>query len=325
MGRVAAWTAGGLMRRFLLARLALSMLTLLLVSVIVFAVAEVLPGDVARTILGPYASNEQVARLNAELGLDRAFPVRYLDWITSFVAGDWGESALLRDPVRPIVLERLANSLILGLFAFALIVPVSIALGVVAAIKRRKPLDRVISITGLSLIAVPEFVTGIVVLVAFAVGLGWFPVTSSVPSWNPVDIVHQLLLPSIPLMLVIFGYVSRMARAGTIEVPESDYARTAVLKGLPRRTVISRHVLRNSLLPTISVVSIQLGYLVGGLVVVETMFNYPGIGLLVRDAAQGPDVTMLEATVLVVAAIYMVATLLADVISALLNPRVRLS
>jgi len=313
------------MKRFVLTRLGLSLVTLLLVSIIVFAVAEILPGDVGRAILGPYASNEQVARLNHELGNDRALPVRYADWIGGFVRGDWGESALLRLPVRELVFERLGHSLLLGGFAFALVVPVSIGFGVLAALHRGKATDRVISITGMSLIALPEFVVGVLLLVAFGVQLHWFPVSSAVPSWNPVDIFRQLLLPSIPLMLVMFGYISRMARAGTVEVLDADYTRTAVLKGLPRRTVLGRHVLRNSLIPTVSVVSITLGYVVGGLAVTESLFNYPGIGLLVVDAARGPDLPVLEATVLVIASIYMLSTLLADVISALLNPRVRLA
>lgn len=311
------------MRRFLLTRLALTIVTLVLVSILVFGVAEVLPGDVGRTILGPFASNEQVARLNHELGVDRPLLVRYVDWISGFVRGDWGESALLNVPVRPLVLDRLANSLILGAFALVLIVPFSIFMGVIAALKYGRATDRVISVTGLSLIALPEFVAGVLLLVVFAVKLGWFPVSSSVPSANPVDIFRQLLLPSIPLMLVLFGYISRMARAGTVEVLQSDYTRTAMLKGLPRRTVIWRHVLRNSLLPTISVVSVQIGYLVGGLVVVEKLFNYPGVGKLVLDSAIGHDLPVLEATVLMIAVLYMVSNLVADLLYGILNPRVR--
>jgi peptide/nickel transport system permease protein len=313
------------MRRFLLTRLGLVLVALVLVSIIVFVVAEILPGDVGRTILGPYASNEQVARLNHELGNDRSFFVRYADWISGFVTGDWGESVLHNRPVRPLVLDRLGNSLILGLFAFVLIVPISIAFGVMAALHHGKALDRVISVAGLSLIALPEFVAGVILLVVFAVELGWFPVSSSVPSANPGDVFRQLLLPSIPLMLVLFGYISRMARAGTVEALDSDYTRTAVLKGLPRRTVVWRHVMRNALLPTITVVSVQVGYLVGGLVVIETLFNYPGIGKLVLDSAQGHDLPVLEATVLTVAVIYMASNLVADVLYGVLNPRIRLA
>jgi peptide/nickel transport system permease protein len=311
-------------RRFLLVRLGLALVTLVLVSMIVFVVAEVLPGDVGRTILGSYASNEQVERLNHELGNDRPLPVRYGDWVSGFISGDWGESALLNRPVRPLVLDRLANSLVLGLFALVLIVPFSIGFGVLAALHHGKALDRVISVTGLSLIALPEFVTGIILLVVFAVKLGWFPVSSAVPSANPVDVVRQLLLPSIPLMFVLFGYIARMARAGTIDALQSNYTRTAVLKGLPQRTVVWRHVMRNAILPTISVVSVQVGYLVGGLVVIETLFSYPGIGELVLDSAQGHDLPVLQATVLVVAVIYMASILVADVLHGVLNPRIRL-
>lgn len=313
------------MRRYFLKRLGLALITLVLVSLAVFGVAEVLPGDVGRTILGPYASNEQVERLNHELGNDRPLLVRYGEWIGGFVTGDWGESQLLNTPVRPLVSERLKNSLILGGFALLLIVPLSIGLGVLAALHYGKFLDRLISVTGLSLIALPEFVAGVILLVVFAVKLGWFPVSSNVPSANPVDVFQQLLLPSIPLMLVLFGYISRMARAGTVESLHSNYVRTAILKGLPRRQVIARHVLRNALLPTISVVSVQVGYLVGGLVVIETLFSYPGIGKLVLDSAVGHDLPVLEATVLTVAVLYMVSNLVADVLYAVLNPRIRLA
>jgi peptide/nickel transport system permease protein len=276
-------------------------------------------------MLGPYASNEQVTRFDHQLGVDRPLPVQYWTWITNFIQGNWGQSYLLNTSVRPLVFQRLVNSLALGAFALLLILPISIGLGVVAALDQGKAGDRAISIVGLSLIALPEFVIGIVLLVVFSIQLGWFPVASSVPSANPVDIVRQLLLPSIPLMLVLFGYISRMARAGTIVSLNSNYTRTAILKGLPRRVVIRRHVLRNSLLPTITVVSVQIGYLVGALVVIEQLFNYPGLGKLVLDSAIGHDIPMLEATMLMVAIIYMVSNLAADVLLAVLNPRIRLA
>jgi peptide/nickel transport system permease protein len=225
--------------------------------------------------------------------------------------------------VRPLVLDRLGNSILLAAFALLLIVPLSIALGVVAGLFEGRPLDRVISLAGVSLIAIPEFVAGVILIVVFAVKLGWLPASSQVPSADPVDVVRQLLLPSLPLMFVLFGYVARMARAGTVEVLATPYVRTAVLKGLPRRVVVWRHVLRNALLPTVTVVSVQVGYLVGGLVVIETLFGYPGIGKLVYDSAQGHDVPVLEATVLLVAVIYMLANLAADLLYVLLDPRLR--
>ena len=313
------------MARYLLRRIGLTLITLILVSFAVFAAAEVLPGDVGRTILGPYASQQQVDQLNHQLGTDQPLVRRYFTWAGNFVRGDWGESPIQRVEVRPLVLERLKNSLILAAFALVLIVPFSVALGVFAALHYGKALDRIISISGLSFVALPEFVVGVVVIVVFAVQLGWFPTTSQVPSADPVDIVRQCLLPCIPLMFVLFGYISRMARAGTIEALRSNYTRTAVLKGLPRRHVIVRHVLRNSLLPTITVVSVQVGYLVGGLVVIETLFNYPGIGQLILTAATGHDLPTLEASVLMIALIYTISNLVADVLAALLNPRIRLA
>ena len=313
------------MRRFIVKRLGLSLVTLFLVSVIVFAISDVLPGDVGRSILGRSATDEQVAALDHQLGYDEPLPERYWKLVSGYATGDWGTSPVLNVEVRPLVLRRFGNSLILAAFAFALIVPFSIFMGIVAALHNGRWADRTISITGLSLIALPEFVTGVILLVVFAVQLGWFPSSSSVPTANPVDWFRQLLLPSIPLMCVLFGYIARMARAGTVDALRADYTRTATLKGLPRRTVVGRHVLRNSLLPTISVVSVQIGYLVGGLVVVETLFAYPGIGSLAYDSVQANDITVIEAIVLFTAVLYMLSNLAADILYAALNPRVRLA
>lgn len=313
------------MGRFILRRIGLTLVTLVIVSMTVFAAAQLLPGDLGRTILGPYATKAQVDALNHQLGADQPLPVRYWNWASDFVRGDWGTSPVQNVEVRPYVLGRFKNSLILAAFAFVLIVPLSITFGVVAALNYGKALDRFITITGLSVIALPEFVMGVFLIVVFAVQLGWFPVISQVPGTNPVDWFRQLLLPALPLMFVLFGYVSRMARAGTVDALQSDYARTAVLKGLPRRTVVRRHVLRNALLPTITVVAVQIGYLVGGLVVVESLFSYPGIGQLILTAATGHDLPTLEAAVLLIALVYTVANLLADVLYAVLNPRVRLA
>jgi len=309
--------------RFVLKRLGLTAVTLVLVSIVIFAVSEVLPGDPGRTVLGPYASQAQVNKINHQFGVDRPLPVRYGDWVSKFVRGDWGQSYRLDEGVLGLVVNRLGNSLVLGLFAFVLVVPFSIALGVFAALHDGRWQDRLLSVSGLSMLALPEFVVGVLVIVLFAIQLGWLPVSSNVPSWNPVDIVRQLLLPAIPLMFVLFGYISRMARAGTLEALQADYTRTATLKGLPRRTVIARHVLRNAMLPTITVVGTQVGYLVGGLVVTETLFNYPGIGKLALDAAVGHDLPVLEGCVLATALLFSLSNLCADVLYAVLNPRIR--
>jgi peptide/nickel transport system permease protein len=313
------------MGRFIAKRLGLSLVTLLLVSIIVFAISDVLPGDVGRAILGRSATDAQVAQLDHQLGYDKPLPARYWKLVSGYATGDWGTSPVLNVEVRPLVLRRFGNSLVLAAFAFALIVPFSILMGVVAALHNGRWQDRLISISGLSLIALPEFVTGVILLVVFAVNLGWFPSSSAVPGASPVDWFRQLLLPAIPLMCVLFGYIARMARAGTVDALRSDYTRTATLKGLPRRTVVRKHVLRNSLLPTISVVSVQIGYLVGGLVVTETLFAYPGIGSLAYDSVQANDITVIESIVLFTAVLYMLSNLVADILYAALNPRVRLA
>lgn len=312
------------MLRYLARRVSLALLTLVLISFVVFAAAEVLPGDIGRTILGQFALPEQVAALNHKLGVDQPLLKRYYEWSTSYLRGDWGDSYLLNIPVRGLVLDRLVNSLYLAAFTLAITVPISIAFGVYAALHESKPVDRAITVFGLSLIALPEFVTGVVLIIVFAVQLEWLPVTSSVPTLNPASWVRELLLPALPLAMLFFGYLSRMARAGAVEVLHSNYVRTATLKGLKRSTVIRDHVLRNALLPTITVIAVQSGYLVGGLVVIETLFNYPGLGKLIYDSAIGHDIPVLESTVLLVAVFLMTANLLADIANAYLDPRIRL-
>lgn len=312
------------MTMYLVRRLGLALITLFLLSLIVFFAGQVLPGDPARAILGPLASPSAVAALDHQLGVDRPLVVQYWSWISGLVHGDFGESYQYRAPVWPFIQSALFNSIKLGALAFVTVVPLGIAGGVIAALNVGRGADRVISVAGLSATTVPEFVSGIVVIVIFGVYLKALPVTASAGAGASVtDQLYHLILPAIPLVLILFGYIARMARAGTIEALESDYARTATLKGLPRRTVIRRHVLRNSLLPTITVIATQTGYLIGGLVIVETLFNYQGIGNLIFRAANAKDFPMLEAGILTIGVVYMVATLFADLLSTLLNPRLR--
>jgi peptide/nickel transport system permease protein len=312
------------MARFLLKRLGLALITLFLLSVLVFLGAHVLPGNVARRILGPFADQAAVENLNRELGTDRSLPVQYWDWVSGFVQGDLGSSFAYGLPVSSLVGDALVNSLKLAAFAFILVVPLAVLGGVVAALRRDSWVDRVITLGGLSLTVVPEFVTGIILILVFALWLDVFPVSALAP--DGADILTELrylFLPALTLVVVLFGYIARITRAGTIEALDADYTRTAVLKGLPRRTVIKRHVLRNSLLPTIAVVATQTGYLIGGLVVIETLFNYPGMGRLIFTAAQRKDFPLLESGVLIVGIVFLVATLLADLLYSLLNPRIR--
>jgi len=311
--------------RFLLKRLGLALITLFVLSVIVFAISNILPGNVGRAVLGPFATQESVDALNKQLGANRPVLQQYLDWAGGLVHGDLGTSLTTQVPVWDLLGPALRNSLELALVAFLICVPLSIVGGVIAGLRYGRPTDKAITMTGLSFAAMPEFVTGILLILIFSIWLGWLPVTAQ---WedgaNVLTQVKYLLLPAFTLTLVLFGYIARITRAGMIEALDSDYARTAYLKGLPSSVVVRRHLLRNALLPTIAVVAVQIGYLVGGLVVVEVLFNYQGIGLLIYEAAREKDISLLTAGVLVVGTVYLVVTLIADILYAVLNPRIRL-
>lgn len=311
------------MARFLARRLGLLVLTLWLMSVLVFVISTVLPGDVAHTILGQFATPAAVEGLRRQLGLDDSPPTQYLRWVTGFVTGDWGVSPSLNAPMSEVIPDRLVNSLILAVAALVVIVPVSIAFGMLAALRQDRALDRIISVVGLSLMAVPEFVSGIILLSVFGIWLAWLPTTSVAAGGDPLRSPQYLVLPVVSLSLVFFGYVSRMMRASTIAVLGSAYVRTAMLKGLPLRQVLTRHVLRNAVVPTITVVMSSIGYLMGGLVVVESLFGYPGLGGLLLYAGLHHDVPLLEDCVMIVAVIYMAGNLVADLLYAWLNPQVR--
>ena len=313
------------MATFLLKRLGLMILTLWLLSLIVFFGGQILPGDPARATLGNLAAPSAVQALDHQLGVDRPLLTRYLSWIGGLLHGDMGTSYAYRTAVEPFIRAALINSVKLAALAFVIVVPLGIIGGVIAALYAGRSTDRIISVTGLSLSSVPEFVSGIVLIVIFGVELKWLPVTASAGAGaSALNQFRHLILPAIPLVFVLFGYIARMARAGTIEALNSDYTRTATLKGLPQTTVIRRHVLRNSLLPTITVIATQTGYLIGGLVVVETLFNYQGLGNLIYKAAVAKDFPMLEAGVLVIGVVYVVATLVADLLLTWLNPRLRI-
>jgi peptide/nickel transport system permease protein len=310
---------------YLLRRLGLAIVTLFLLSLIIFLAGQVLPGNPGRAILGAFASEHAVQALNQKLGVNRPLIDQYWTWVSGFAHGNMGESYQFQQPVQSFLWPALGRSLKLAALAFVLVVPLGILGGVVAAFNRGRVVDRVISVLGLSLSTVPEFVSGVALIVVLAVGLKALPYPSNPPAGASFPTqLRYLIMPAIPIVFVLFGYIARMARAGTAEALDSDYVRTAVLKGLSRRSVVWRHVLRNSLLPTITVIATQTGYLIGGLVVVETLFNYPGIGRLIFTAATNKDFPMLEAGVLSIGIVYLLATLLADVLYTLLNPRVRL-
>jgi peptide/nickel transport system permease protein len=310
---------------YIIKRIGLALVTLWILSVIVFFAGQLLPGDPGRAILGNLAPKSAVAALDRQLGVDRPLLTQYWSWLTGLLHGNMGISYDYRTPIEPFISTALVNSLKLGAVAFLMCVPLSILAGVVAAFRLGGRVDRAISIFGLSAIALPEFVSGIFLIEIFGIWLNVLPDQATWPSGSgPFTQIYYLLMPAIPLTLVLFGYIMRMARAGTAAALDADYTRTATLKGLPRRTVIRRHVLRNALTPTITVIATQVSYLIGGLVVVEFLFHYQGIGGLIYIAAQQKDFPMLEAGILTVGLVFMVATLLADLLFTILNPRLRL-
>jgi peptide/nickel transport system permease protein len=291
----------------------------------VFFMANVLPGNVGRRVLGPFASPQAVAALNHQLGTDQPLVTQYVDQMKGYLKGDMGTTVATRQPVSDVLWPALWRSAKLAFLAFIIVVPLSILGGVYAALHEGSLRDRVITVGGLSAAAVPDFVWAVVLLIVFSLGLGLLPSTAAFPDGSGVlTQVKYLLLPAFCLVFVLFGYIARMARAGTIESLDADYTRTAVIKGLPQRAVLRRHVLRNSLLPTIAVIATQVGYLMGGLVVIELIFNYQGIGQMIFRAATQKDFPSLEAAVLVVGVVFLVSTLIADILYSVLNPRVRL-
>lgn len=312
------------MIRFLIKRIGLALITLILLSMIVFAVSSVLPGNVGRAVLGPFASQESIDQLNEQLGTNRPLLTQYWEWANGAVRGDLGESLTKQVPAWDLLRPALLNSFKLAIVAFLICVPLSLLGGVIAGLRYGKATDKGITTAGLSFSAMPDFVTGIVLILVFAVWLGWLPVTAQAEDGaNALTQIKYLLLPAFTLTLVLFGYIARVTRAGMIEALDSDYARTAYLKGLPSSVVVRKHVLRNALVPTIAVVAVQVGYLVGGLVAVEFLFNYQGMGLLTYEAARNKDLPLLTAGVLVIGTVYLVVMLLADILYALLNPRIR--
>lgn len=284
-----------------------------------------LPGNVGRAMLGPFADQVAVDALNKEMGTDRPLVVQYGAWVSDLARGDLGKSYAYRAPVSKFLITAAINSAKLAAVVFVIVVPLGIFGGILAALYRGRLPDRAISITGLSATVVPEFVSGIVLILIFGVWLRWFPISATWPANSGfLTQIYHLILPAMPLVLVLFGYIARMARAGMIEALDSEYTRTAILKGLTYPQVIWRHVLRNALLPTISVIATQTVFLIGGLVVIEILFRYQGIGSLIYTAANKKDFPMLQAGVMVVGALFMVSTFIADLLQAALNPRIRL-
>jgi peptide/nickel transport system permease protein len=313
------------MTRWLLRRLVLSLITLWLLATLVFVITNILPSDVGRTILGPFAPQETVDALNAKLGTDDPLPEQYVRAMRNLVTFDFGNSFQSGKPVVPLILAAIGRSGLLAAFALVLTIPVAIIAGLYAGRHRDRPSDRAIVLFGLTFSSIPEFVIGTFLVVVVGVQLALLPVLATPPpKAGPLEVARFLLMPALAMALVYFGYIARMTRAGTIEVLESDYIRTATMKGLTTPQTIRRHVLRNALVPTVAVIGVQIGYLFGGIIGVEKIFNYNGMGQMMLFAAQRKDIPVLTAGVIVIGIVYMLATLTADLIIAWMNPRVRL-
>ncbi|KAB2905730.1 MAG: ABC transporter permease [Anaerolineae bacterium] len=324
------------MGRFMARRLAFFLVTLWMTSVMIFLLVRVLPGDVARVILGRDASETQVEAKREELGLNDPLFVQYFTWITDFVRGDWGESFAFRgQDIRELVTQRLVNSARLGLISMLIAIPVSITLGVIAGLTEGKLPDNLISVFSLSVVSLPEFVTGLFLINTVALKwadnpiaekIGWFPSSSAVRADASFrDALPSLWLPAIAATLVLLAYIARLTRAGVIEEKKSEYVRTAVLKGLPYPVVIFKHILRNALLPTVTVIAISTGWLISGLVVIEFVFGYPGLGSLLITAIERRDLPMIQAVVMVTVSVILIANFVADLLYAALNPRITLN
>jgi peptide/nickel transport system permease protein len=324
------------MARYITRRLGFLLLTLVVTSLIIFAITQFLPGDVCRNVLGREAGEAALESCREERGLNEPIPLQYLNWLANFMTGNWGESFSTQTEIRPLVLERLRNSLRLAVVAMLIAVPLAILLGIIAGLNEDKLADNAISIGSLSVVGLPEFVTGLVIIQLFAFvindwlegsfGIRPFLANSSVPpDASFVEALPALILPALTATLVLLAYIARLTRAGVLEELKRPYVRTATLKGLPKRTVIGKHVLRNALLPTITVIAISIGWLISGLIVIENVFNYPGLGRMMLFAIDRRDLPLMQALVMVTVLVFALANLTADLLYAWLNPRIRLS
>lgn len=312
------------MLRLIIQRLGLGLATLLAASVLIFAGTEILPGDVATAILQNNATPENVAALRAELGLNRPAPVRYLEWLGHAAEGDFGHSLTNQRDVLTELAPRLGNTLFLAAYAALVAVPLALVLGIAAAIWRGGLYDRLINFVTLISIALPEYFVGYLLVKYLSVRLGWFPSMANVapdtPFWDRLDL---MFLPMLTLVLVVLAHMMRMTRASVLQVMASPYIEMAFLKGLPKWRVVVRHAFPNALAPIINVIALDLAYLIVGVVIVEVVFVYPGMGQLMVDAVSKHDMPVVQACGLIFAAAFILLNMTADIFSILSNPRLR--
>ena len=312
------------MTKFILTRVALGLLSLLAVSVLIFAATEILPGDVASAVLGQGATPETLAAFRHELGLDRPAAVRYWEWFTGAIQGDFGQALTNKREILPELMKKFKNTLFLAGVAALIAVPLSVGLGIIAAINEGKWQDRWSNIVSLATISVPEFFIAYVLILIFAVKLRWFPSLSTVFEGMPVsEMLYKIALPAVTLTMLVAAHMLRMTRSSVLSIMSQPYIEMAFLKGMPRSRVILRHALPNAAAPIISVIALNLAYLIVGVVVIEVVFVYPGVGQYMVDGVTKRDLPVVQACGLLFAATFIILNTVADVLAILANPRLR--
>jgi peptide/nickel transport system permease protein len=305
-------------------RIGAAIVTLLIVSMVVFAITAVLPGDAAQQALGQFATPEQVAALRVELGLDKPGVVRYLQWLWNLLRGDLGTSVSSAMPVRELMAGRVPNTLMLAAVTALVSVPVALTLGIGSAMGRGGRIDSVLSFITLALVAVPEFLVATLAVLVFAVNLGWLSALSYASDISsPWEFIRTYALPVMTLCFVIVAQMARMTRAAVIDQLDSPYVEMARLKGVSPVRIVLRHALPNAIGPIANAVALSLSYLLGGVVIVETIFNYPGIASLMVDAVTNRDMALVQACTMLFCTAYLGLVLLADLCAILSNPRLR--
>ena len=316
------------MLKYMIRRLGLLVLTLIGISAMIFIIIQILPGDAVDQILEAWVETEGGAHdiLRAQLGLDRPWYEQYFGWLWDIMHGDLGRSLAMEAPIAPILLERLGFSLRLAVPALILSVTLSLILGVIAAIRPNSFVDNAITVITLTGVSVPAFISGSLFIVIFAAWLNWLPSTSSLSEGEGLfHWAYVLAMPIAVLTIESLAHLTRITRSSMIEVLKTPYVRTARLKGLPKRLVVYKHALRNAMLPTVTVIAFNIGWMLGGVVLVEQVFSYPGLGSLVLFAIEQRDTPLLQASMMFVASGYCIANLLADLAYVLLDPRIRYS
>jgi peptide/nickel transport system permease protein len=310
--------------KLIIRRLFLGVVTLFAISILVFAGTELLPGDVAQAILGQSATEATVAALREQLGLNMPAYVRYFDWLGGVLTGDLGVALTNGMPLDKIIGQRLENTIYLALYAAVIAVPVSLLLGLLSAAWPDSAFDRGISVSTVFFISIPDFVIAIILVMIFAVELGWLPSMVHRPNWgHPFDTLWQLVLPMVTLVLSMLAHMVRMTRAAVLDVLKSAYIEMAILKGAPKSRIILRHAIPNALGPIVNVIALNLGYLISGVVVVEVIFTYPGLGRLMVDSVVFRDVPQIQIVAMVFCSFYVGLNILADIGAIMTNPRLR--